>query len=115
MTTLRRSSPAPVLAPAPIDPYLAVDTAAGLVSREIFVDEGVFQQELDNLFARVWLFVGHESQIPEPGDYFVSRMGTDSVIMSRGVDGEVHVLLNSCRHRGMKVCRYDMGNTLQFT
>lgn len=106
------SMPAPSL---PVDPYVAVNAHEGLISREIFVDDGVFEQEMENLFARAWLFVGHESQIPEPGDYFVSRMGTDSVIMSRGVDGGVHVLLNSCRHRGMKVCRYDMGNTLQFT
>ena len=63
------------------------------------------------IFARAWLFVGHESQIPNPDDYFVSRMGEESVILTRDRQGEVHVLLNSCRHRGMKVCRYDQGNT----
>ena len=100
---------------APIDPYAAVDADEGVIDRSIFVDPAIFDQEMEQLFARAWLFVGHESQIAEPGDYFVSRMGTDSVILTRDAQGEIHVLLNSCRHRGMKVCRYDLGNTLQFT
>ena len=89
--------------------------AAGQISREIFVNEEIYQQELERLFARVWLFVGHESQIPNPGDFFVSGMGEESVILCRDRAGKVHVFLNSCRHRGMKVCRYDEGNTPVFT
>ena len=49
--------------------------AAGQISREIFVNEAIYQEELERVFARAWLFVGHESQIPNPGDYFVSRHG----------------------------------------
>jgi phenylpropionate dioxygenase-like ring-hydroxylating dioxygenase large terminal subunit len=100
---------------AEVDVLGLVDTDQGLVSRKIFVDEEIFQLELRNLFARSWLFIGHESQIPEPGDFFASRMGNDAVLLTRDSDGEVNVLLNSCRHRGMKVCRYDTGNTLNFT
>ncbi len=92
-----------------------VDLAAGQVSREIFVNEEIYQEELDRVFTRAWLFVGHESQIPKPGDYFVSCMGEESVILCRDRDDRVHVFLNSCRHRGMKVCRYDEGNTPVFT
>src|SRR5260370_40286033 len=92
-----------------------VDMKAGQVSREIFVNEEIYREELERLFARVWLFVGHESQIPDPGDYFVSGMGEESVILCRDRAGRVHVFLNSCRHRGMKVCRYDEGNTPVFT
>ncbi|MBV8131885.1 MAG: Rieske 2Fe-2S domain-containing protein, partial [Alphaproteobacteria bacterium] len=92
-----------------------VDLAAGQISREIFVNEEIYQEELERLFARVWLFVGHESQIPNPGDYFVSSMGEESVILCRDWAAKVHVFLNSCRHRGMKVCRYDEGNTPVFT
>ena len=95
--------------------YGYVNTAQGLVSREIFVGEDIYQLEQERVFARVWLFVGHESQIPKPGDYFVGKMGEESVIMARDRAGEIHVFLNSCRHRGMKVCRYDEGNTPVFT
>jgi phenylpropionate dioxygenase-like ring-hydroxylating dioxygenase large terminal subunit len=92
-----------------------VDMATGQVSREIFVNEAIYQQELEQVFTRAWLFVGHESQIPKPGDYFVSCMGEESVILCRDREEEIHIFLNSCRHRGMKVCRYDEGNTPVFT
>jgi phenylpropionate dioxygenase-like ring-hydroxylating dioxygenase large terminal subunit len=92
-----------------------VDLATGQISREIFVNDDIYAQEQERVFARSWLFVGHESQIPNPGDFFVSRMGEESVILCRDRGGAVHVFLNSCRHRGMKVCRYDDGNTTVFT
>ena len=91
-----------------------VDVRNGLVSREVFVDDEVFRYEQENLFARAWLFVGHESQVPNAGDYFASYMGDNPVIVARDRQGEIHVFLNSCRHRGMKVCRYDEGNTAVF-
>src|SRR5438477_9380334 len=91
-----------------------VDLAKGQVSREIFVNEAIYAEEQERLFARAWLFVGHESQIPKPGDYFVSAMGEESVILCRDRTGKARVFLNSCRHRGMKVCRYDEGNALIF-
>jgi len=92
-----------------------VELEHGRISREIFVNETIYQQEQEQLFARTWLFVGHESQIPQPGDYFVSCMGEESVILTRDSQGHIHVFLNTCRHRGMKVCRYDEGNTTVFT
>ncbi len=92
-----------------------VDLAAGKISREIFVNDAIYQQELERVFARAWLMVGHESQIQNPGDFFVSSMGEESVILCRDRAGKVHVFLNSCRHRGMKVCRYDEGNAAVLT
>jgi phenylpropionate dioxygenase-like ring-hydroxylating dioxygenase large terminal subunit len=92
-----------------------VDTRTGAISREIFVNEAIYRQELEQIFARAWLFVGHESQIPRRGDFFTSNMGEESVILARDQRGRVHVFLNTCRHRGMKVCRYDEGNTAVFT
>ncbi len=92
-----------------------VDVEKGLISRDIFVSDEIYQQELEQIFARTWLFIGHTSQIPNPNDFFISRMGEESVIMTRDRQGEVHVLLNTCRHRGMKVIRYDRGNTPVFT
>jgi len=92
-----------------------VDLASGQISREIFVNEEIYAEEQERVFARSWLFVGHDSQIPNPGDYFVSSMGEESVILCRDRAGQIHVFLNSCRHRGMKVCRYDEGSTTVFT
>ncbi|HUG36842.1 MAG TPA: Rieske 2Fe-2S domain-containing protein, partial [Candidatus Limnocylindrales bacterium] len=82
-----------------------VDIDRGVISREIFVNDEIYRQELERIFARVWLFVGHESQIPKPGDFLASSMGEESVILCRDRASRVHVFLNSCRHRGMKVCR----------
>ena len=92
-----------------------IDNQTGLVSRDLFVDPDLYEVEKERVFARCWLFVGFEDQVRKPGDYFVSRMGEESVILSRDRDNTVHVFLNSCRHRGMKVCRYDEGNTPVFT
>src|SRR5260370_15665875 len=92
-----------------------VNIKTGLISREMFVDEQLYRDELERVFTRAWLFVGHESQIPEPGDFFQSRMGEESVILCRDKKHQIHVFLNTCRHRGMKVCLYDHGNTSLFT
>ncbi len=92
-----------------------VNLRVGEISREIFVNEDIYAEEQERIFARAWLHVGHESQIPKPGDYFVSSMGEESVILCRDRAGRIHVFLNSCRHRGMKVCRYDEGSTTVFT
>ena len=92
-----------------------VDLKSGQVSREIFVNEQIYQQEQEQVFAHAWLLVGHESQIPKPGDYYVSSMGEESVIVAKDRENMIHVFLNSCRHRGMRVCRYDEGNTPAFT
>ena len=71
-----------------------VDVDAGSISREIFVNEDIYRQEQEQIFAQAWLFVGHESQIAKPGDYFVSSMGEESVILCRDREGLPHVFLN---------------------
>src|SRR5207245_2956553 len=85
----------------------------GIISREIFVNEEIYRREQEQIFGRAGLFIGRESQSPRPGDFLVSSMGEESVILCRDRTGRIHVFLNSCRHRGMKVCRYDEGNTLE--
>jgi phenylpropionate dioxygenase-like ring-hydroxylating dioxygenase large terminal subunit len=92
------------------------DFERGTISREVYVNEDIYQQELEQIYQRCWLFIGHESQVPNPGDFLVTRMGEEEVIMVRGrKDKKIRAFLNSCRHKGMKVCRYDDGNTLVFT
>ncbi len=87
-----------------------VDTEQGLLDREIFVSRDIHEQELERIFARCWLFLGHESQIPDAGDFLAAYMGEDPVLLWRGEDGKVRAFLNMCRHRGNRVCRADRGN-----
>lgn len=92
-----------------------IDTDSGLIDRSIFTDGGVFDKEMETVFGQSWLFVGHESQIPNNGDYFLSQVGNEPVVVTRDSGGDVNVMLNICTHRGMPVCRYDKGNAKRFT
>jgi phenylpropionate dioxygenase-like ring-hydroxylating dioxygenase large terminal subunit len=84
------------------------------VLRRTWGDEQVFAQEMDLIFKHAWQFLAHESEIPEPGDYVQRRMGRDRVIVVRSEDGVVRVFLNTCRHRGVPLCRADEGNSSHF-
>ncbi len=97
------------------DALFTTSVDRGLISRDIFTSTGIYEEELERVFARSWLFVGHESQIANPGDFILSRTGEESVILNRDEKGRIHVFLNNCRHRGMRVCRYDRGNTRRFS
>lgn len=91
-----------------------VNAREGLVNPRIFVDPEIYRQEQERIFTRTWLYVAHESEIPQSGDFVTRTMGEDGVIVARGADGKVRVFLNACRHRGMPVCREDMGKTSSF-
>ena len=95
--------------------YDLVDADAGIVSREVFISDEVYRDELERIFTRAWLFVGHEDQIPNPGDFVTSRMGEESVIVCRDHQGVVHVFLNTCRHRRHESMPLRSGNTPVFT
>jgi phenylpropionate dioxygenase-like ring-hydroxylating dioxygenase large terminal subunit len=86
----------------------------GLMDRRIIVDKDIYQQELEQVFGRCWLFVGHETQIPNPNDFIAIYMGEDPVLVTRDSKGKIHALLNMCRHRGNRVCRADAGNSQSF-
>ena len=90
------------------------DVRRGMIPAHIYNDEEIFRLERERLFSRAWVFVGHESEVPQPGDYVVRRVLDDSFIIARGEDGQVRALFNMCLHRGMQVCRAEMGNASHF-
>ena len=91
-----------------------VDGKNGLVDRRIYSDQAIYELELERIFARTWNFVAHDSQIPNPGDFFMNFIGEDRVIVVRDNDGLPRVLINSCRHRGNAVCRAEEGHATSF-
>lgn len=95
-----------------LDEFVSLDR--GEVDRRIFSDEEIFEQEMELIFGRSWLFLCHETQIPKPGDFFETPMGRDNVLSVRQKDGSIKGLLNTCAHRGNAVCRAEEGNTKAF-
>lgn len=86
----------------------------GIIPAHIYNDRELFELEKERLFGRSWLFVAHESEVPQAGDYVVRRVLEDSFIISRDEKGEIRALFNMCLHRGMQVCRAEMGNASHF-
>lgn len=104
----------PELAPS-VDVSGLVDVETGLLDRAIFTDEQIYLQEQRRVFATSWLFLAHEDQLKKPGSFFTTYMGEDPVIVTRDKGKRLRAYLNSCRHRGARVCRADFGDTKNFT
>lgn len=86
----------------------------GRVSRALYTDPDVFEVELARIFGTAWIYLGHESQLKAPGDFFRTRLGRDRIIVARHTDGKIHAFHNRCAHRGAEVCHVDRGNTNAF-
>ena len=84
------------------------------VHRDVYEDPRLFDLEMDRIFGRSWVYVGHESQVPEPGDFFCTRIGLQPVVMTRHSDGNVYVVYNRCAHRGVKVVNEECGKVGRF-
>ncbi len=85
------------------------------LDQAFYSDAEVYARDMDRVYLREWLYAGHASQIPEPGDYFLFEVAGESVIVVRGDDGVVRALVNVCRHRGSRVCYEKRGNTRWFS
>lgn len=100
----------------PDGPYIVDDPDRDdfRLNRRALVDPGVLAAERERVFDRCWIYVGHESEVASPGDFVTRRVAGRPVIFCRDSGGEVRVLLNTCRHRGARVCRERRGNAGRF-
>lgn len=85
------------------------------VHGSLYTDPAIFQAELEKIWYRTWVYVGHESEIPNANDYVLKTIGLEEVLMTRGRDGQINLLHNRCPHRGNRVCVSREGNARSFT
>jgi p-cumate 2,3-dioxygenase alpha subunit len=99
-----------------LDELVSDDRRTGVfrVHRSTMTSPELFALERERVFERSWLYVGHESEIPNPGDYRRRRLIGRSIMFVRGDDGEIRAFHNTCSHRGAIVCRLDEGNAKVF-
>src|SRR6266849_5234660 len=84
------------------------------INGRIYYDPAIFREELEKIWYREWIYVAHESEVPEPGDYVTRQLGLQPVIVSRDEERKIHPMLNRCMHRGNTVCQSDRGNSHAF-
>ncbi|HEY0295748.1 MAG TPA: aromatic ring-hydroxylating dioxygenase subunit alpha [Bordetella sp.] len=87
-----------------------VQDGGARINGRIYTDPEIFELEMDKIFSKVWVYVGHESQVPNPGDYITGLLARQPIILTRGKNGKTHVLFNRCTHRGAKIVNQDAGN-----
>src|SRR5918999_2473700 len=85
----------------------------GFVHRAAYIDPAVFALEEERIFRRVWLYVAHEIEVPNAGDYVLTRLGPDEVILVRREEGALSLLHNRCAHRGARIVSQPSGNARQ--
>ena len=100
-------------------PYDTPQSVAALVRghqvhRDLYTSQEIYRLEMRHLFANTWVFVGHDSQTPNKGDYVTTQIGDQPVIQVRHSDGQIHVLYNRCPHKGTKIAIDRAGNTGKF-
>ncbi len=81
----------------------------------LYRDPDVFERELEEIWYKVWVYVAHESELPNPGDFVRRAIGRQPVLVVRGADGTVKTFFNRCRHRGNMVCHAERGNAAAIT
>jgi len=85
------------------------------VHKSLYSDKDIFEEELDKVFNNTWVWVAHQSELPDAGSYKTAKIGRQPVIVVRDRKKNIHVMLNRCRHRGATVCEGKTGKTKAFT
>src|SRR6201996_3143317 len=99
-----------------VDPLVVDNRERGTfrVKRTAMTSRRIWRAERDRIFNACWLYIGHDSEIPEPGDFRRRQIAGRPLVFVRGRDGTIRALYNSCTHRGARVCRQDAGNASSF-
>ncbi|SFB01475.1 Phenylpropionate dioxygenase, large terminal subunit [Pseudomonas sp. NFIX10] len=84
------------------------------VHKSVYIDPVLFQLEMERIYGHAWIYVGHESQVKNTGDYHTTRIGDQDVVMVRATDGKVNVHYNRCAHKGAKLVADGDGNVGKF-
>lgn len=107
----------PMIPRIDLDAVMQEDPASGVyrLHRSVFTDEELFELEMKYIFEGNWLFLAHESQIPNPGDYYTTNIGRQPVVITRDKNGDLHCLINACAHRGAMLCRRKTDNRTTLT
>ena len=92
-----------------------VDSENGLLDPRIYTDPDLYEAELEHVFGRCWLFLAHDTMIPKAGDFIQTYMARTRCSSSARATARCKAFLNQCRHRGMRICRADLGSTKTFT
>ncbi len=85
------------------------------VHGRVYVDREIYHEEVRRIWRGTWVYVGHESEVPQRHDFVMKFLGPEPVIMTRDAEGRVRLLLNRCSHRGNQVCAKPRGNASVFT
>lgn len=98
------------------DAYIIDDQDNGRfkVNRKSFVSQDVFEKERDLIFQHCWLYLGHESELKEAGDFVARSVAGQNILFVRGKDNVIRALFNVCPHRGATVCREKKGKAKTF-
>lgn len=85
------------------------------VNSRLYYDPAIFAEELEKIWYKTWVYVGHTSEVPNKNDYVTKSIGPTPILMVRDKDNEIRLLLNKCPHRGNQLCAYEKGNRSTFT
>lgn len=99
------------------EPWIIEDREAGTfkIRTSVYTDPELYKLEQREIFDKVWLLVGHASEVPNPGDFLRRNIAGRELLLTRTKDGEVRAFFNACRHKGATVCRAAKGNASRFT
>ena len=85
------------------------------MARDIFTDPELFELEMKHIFEGNWIYLAHESQIPNPNDYFTTTWAASRSSSPATEQGELNAFINACSHRGAMLCRHKRGNKATYT